>query len=372
MIDTMGLILNENNIHINGLTEKRSVAALPIAGRYRLIDFIMSNMVNSNIINVGVVTRNNYSSLMDHLGSGKEWDLNRKNGGLHILPPYIGRGINTMADGNIDMIGAVGGYIRKSNQKYVLLTEGTTICNMTFDNVLAFHEEKQADITIVYNVEDESDDRALSSFTILNIDEDGRVTDIEEKPRRPKTRNVCMGMFFMDKGLLQYMVDEATARGEHDFIKDILIKKNFKLNIYGYRFDGYVGRISSIKSYYGNNMRFLEEKVRMELFNPENPIYTKVKDQVPTRYGETAVTNNCLVADGCTIEGDVENSIIFRGVFIGKGAKVKNSIIMQDSVIQSSCELNHVVMDKEVTVREGRRLIGDANYPMIISKGAVV
>lgn len=372
MIDTMGLILNENNIHINGLTEKRAVAALPIAGRYRVIDFIMSNMVNSNITNVGVITQNNYMSLMDHLGSGKEWDLNRKNDGLHILPPYAGRGSHGMADGNIDMLGAVGGYIRKSKQKYALVSEGNTICNMKFDDVLAFHCDNQADITIIYNVENESDERGLSAYTILEHDEDQRVTNIEVKPRRAKTRNASMDMFLMDKGLLQYLVDEAIARGEHNFVKDILIKKLSKLQIFAYRFDGHVGRINSIKSYYNNNMRFLESKVRNELFDLENPIYTKIKDQVPTRYGEHAITNNCMIADGCTIEGEVTNSIIFRGVYIGKGVKVKNSIIMQQSVIQSGSELDHVVMDKEVTVREGRRLIGEANYPMIIAKGAVV
>lgn len=372
MIDTMGLILTENNVHINGLTEKRSVSALPIAGRYRMIDFIMSNFVNAGITNVGVITQNNYSSLMDHLGSGKEWDLNRKTDGLHVLPPYIGRGMHGLGEGNIDVIGAVGGYIRKSKQKYCLLSEGNTICNINFDDVLAFHSDKQADITIIYNEETDGNDKSLSANTILEIDEDGRVENLEEKPRRPKTNNASMDMFLMDKGLLQYLVDESIARGEHDFVRDILMKKLSRLRIYAYKFEGYVGRINSIKSYYNNNMRILDEKIRKELFNVDNPIYTKIKDQVPTRYGQNTISHNSLIADGCTIEGEVINSIIFRGVYIGKGAKVKNSIVMQDSVIQNGSELEHVVMDKEVTVRESRRLIGEANYPMIVSKGAVV
>jgi glucose-1-phosphate adenylyltransferase len=368
----MGLILTENNVHINGLTEKRSVAALPIAGRYRLIDFIMSNFVNVGITNVGVIIKNNYSSLMDHLGSGKEWDLNRKNDGLHILPPYIGRGMNGLGEGNIDLIGSVGGYIRKSKQKFCILSEGNTICNINFDDVMAFHNDKNADITIVYNEETDLDDKSLSANTILEIDEDSRVINMEEKPRRPKTNNASMDMFLIDKGLLQYMVDESIARGEHEFVRDILMKKLSRLRIFAYKYEGYVGRINSIKSYYNNNMRILDEKVRKELFNIDNPIYTKIKDQVPTRYGKDTVAHNSLIADGCTIEGEVVNSIIFRGVYIGKGAKVKNSIVMQDSVIQNGSELVHAVIDKEVTVRESRRLIGEANYPMIVSKGSVV
>jgi len=372
MMDMMGLIITENDVHINGLTEKRSVSALPIAGRYRLIDFILSNMVNSGIYNVGVITQNNYSSLMDHLGSGKEWDLSRKNDGLHILPPYLGRGLHGPGEGNIDMISAVQGYLRRSKQRYIVISEGNTICNMRFNEVLKFHLSKQADITVVFNEVDNDDQELLSKLTYLEIDDENRIQNIEVKPRWAKSRFASMDMFLLDKGFLQYLIDEAISRGEHDFVRDILIKKLSKYRIFGYKFNGYTGRINSIRSYYKNNMNFLSENVRAELFNPENPIYTKIKDQVPTKYGSNAVVKNCLVADGCTIEGEIENSIIFRGVYIGKGSKIRNSIVMQDSVIQNACELDNIVMDKEVTVREGRRLMGDENYPMILPKGSVV
>ena len=371
MINTMGIILSDD-IHLSSLTEKRSIAALPIAGRYRLIDFILSNMVNAGITNVGVILKHNYSSLMDHLGSGKEWDLNRKSGGLHILPPYIGRTMHGMGEGSVDLIASALGYISKSKQKYALLSKGNVVFNIDFDDVMEFHIEKNADITMVYYEIEDSKDRELSNHTVLSVDEDNRVTGIEDRPRSPKTNKVYMNIMLIDKAYLQYIIDEAVARGEQEIVRDILMKKVSNLNICAYRFDGYVGNIDSIQSYYANSMRMLNEDMRREIFNPSRPIYTKIKDQAPTRYTNEASVSNCLIADGCTIEGQVENSIVFRGVHIGKDSKVSNSIVMQDSVIQSGCELDYMVMDKEVIVRENARLIGDGRHPIIISKGEIV
>lgn len=371
MIDTMGIILSDD-IHVNNLTEKRSIAALPIAGRYRLIDFVLSNMVNAGISNIGVILKHNYSSLMDHLGSGKEWDLNRKNGGLHIIPPFIGRNTHGPFVGSIDLLASASSYITKSKQKYAILAEGNIAYNINLNDVMDFHIKNSADITLVYCDAIQSSDRELSNHTILSVDEDNRVTDIEVRPRRPKTKKTYMNILLIEKAYLQYVIDEAVARGEQDFIKDILMKRISRLNIYAYKFDGYVGCIDSIQSYFENSMRMLDVNVRKEIFDPDQPIYTKIKDQAPTRYGEEASVNNCLIADGCTIEGEIENSIIFRGVHVSKGARVSNSIIMQDAVIQAGCELDYMVMDKEVIVRENTRLIGDFKHPIIIAKGEVV
>jgi glucose-1-phosphate adenylyltransferase len=371
MINAMGLIMSDKEIHINSLTDKRSISALPFAAKYRLIDFILSSMVNSGITNVGVVPRQNYSSLMDHLGSGKEWDLSRKNDGLHILPPLMGRGIHGLGKGDVDLIAAVGGFIKRSKQKYIILSDGNMVLNIDFKDVIDFHMENYADITLVY-YEESNADRNLFFHTILEIDNDNRVTGLEVRPRRPKTKSVYMNILLMEKSFLQYLTDEAFARGESDLVKDILIKKLSQLNICAYRFNGYVGCIDSIDSYYRHSMNMLNVEMREELFNPNRPIYTKIKDQVPTKYGNNAYVENCLIADGCTIEGQIENSIVFRGVYIGKGTRVKNCIIMQNSVIQDGCDLEHVIMDKEVIVRESGRLIGEYNYPMIIAKGAVV
>lgn len=370
MIDTMGIILPED-IHINSLTEKRSIAALPFAGRYRLVDFALSNMVNGGITNVGVILKHNYSSLMDHLGSGKEWNLNRKDGGLHILPPYIARNIHGLGEGSVDLIASALGYLSKSKQKYVILSKGNIVFNIDYDKVMDLHLEKNADITMVYYEED-TDKEAITNHTFLSVDDDNRVSDIEVKPRRPKTNKIFLSVMLIEKGYLQYLVDEAVARGEQDIVRDILMKRNSNSNIYGYKFDGYVGDIENIQSYYDNSMRMLNVDVRKEIFNPIRPIYTKIKDQAPTRYSSDASVSNCLIADGCIIEGQVKNSIIFRGVHIGKDSRVSNSIVMQDSIIQTGCELDYMVMDKEVTIRENGRLIGDIRHPIIISKGETV
>jgi glucose-1-phosphate adenylyltransferase len=370
MIDTMGLIMSDDT-HISSLTDKRSVAALPFAGRYRLIDFILSNMVNAGITNVGVILKHNYSSLMDHLGSGKEWDLNRKNGGLHILPPYIARNMHGLGEGSVELIGSATGYLSKSKQKYVILSKGNIVFNIDFDNVMNFHIENNSDITMVYYEEETAED-VINNHTYLSVNDDNRVTDIEVRPRRPKSNKVFLNVLLIEKGLLLYLIDEAIARGEQDVVRDILMKRISNTNIYGYKFEGYVGNIDSIKSYYDNNMRMLDVNIRREIFNPDRPIYTKIKDQAPTRYGSGASVSNCLIADGCIIDGQVKNSIVFRGVHIGRDSRVSNSIVMQDSIIQTGCELDYMVMDKEVTVRENGRLIGDIRHPIIISKGEIV
>lgn len=372
MINMMGLILSESNLYLNGLTEKRSVEALPIAGRYRLVDFILSNMVNSGITSVGVLTKTKYSSLMDHLGSGKEWDLNRKRGGLHIIPPYSRRGMQGLSEGTIDLIASASSFIRRSKEDYIALSKGNIVANIDLNKVKTFHEENNADITLVYYEDKEADNRTLSDHILLQIDNDNRVEGIEVKPLRPKSKNIFMNTVLMGTGLLQYSIDEAYARGDREFIRDILIKNLSNLKICAYKVDGYVGFVNSICTYYRVSMDMLKGDVRKEIFDPDRPIYTKIKDQVPSRYGSEALVQNCLIADGCNIQGEVKDSIIFRGVNIGKDTKVSNCIIMQDSVIEAGCELKHVILDKEVTVRDAGRLVGDLFHPMIINKGEVV
>lgn len=373
MDEMMGIILTEESENQLGtLTEKRAISALPVAGRYRLIDFVLSNMVNSGIVNVGVATQYNYSSLMDHLGSGKPWDLNRKNYGLFILPPHIGHEYAAKADGDVDVLYGVGGFLRKSAQKYVLLAEGHTIYNMTFGDALEFHKDRHADVTIIYNDEKDLKRDQLSHYTLLDVDENGTVTDLMKSHPHPTTTNVSMDTYILEKSLLVSLVDNCVAHGEHDWVMDALIKNRDRLKICGYRFDGHVGRVDSVQSYYENNLNFLNSNVRGELFGSENKIYTKVKDQIPARYGMSADVRDSLVADGCFIDGHVENSIIFRGVHIARGAVVKNSVIMQNSSIGQDCTVENAVLDKEVTLRNGKTVMGQPNYPFIIAKGATV
>ncbi len=368
-----GIILtDDDSMHFGTLTEKRAIAALPMAGRYRLIDFIVSNMVNSGIRNVGVATQHNYSSLMDHLGSGKAWDLSRKSSGLYILPPFAEKDNLGQVTGDIDTLYGISGYIRRTKPDYFVVCRANTFYNCTYKAALAFHKEKNADITLLYNTEENLDPAELSKYTFIETDADGRVTDVMKNHPHPTTKNVSMSAFIIERSLLMSLVEDCFARGEHDITMDILIKRLNTLNIYGYKFDGYVGRVSSINSYFTNNMNMLNTTVRKEIFLSKNKVFTKVKDQPPTRYGSSANVIGSLVADGCVIDGHVENSILFRGVKVGKGTTIKNSIVMQNSVILENCFAENVILDKEVTLLSGKTVMGQPNYPFVIAKKSVV
>lgn len=372
MTDTMGIIMTgDTDIKLSELTRARAAAAVPVAGRYRLIDFIMSNMVNSGIVNVGVPTQTYYRSLMDHLGSGKEWDLNRKLHGLFILPPYVNKDSGNNYSGDIDLLNGIMDYIERSKQKYVLLAGGNLIFNAVFDDLQEFHIKNNADITIMYNEESFGGGMPFPHVALLT-GQSGRVIDMEVSPHRVFSNKISMGIYFMEKEFLTYQIERCISRGLHDFVMDVLVRNIEHYSIYAYPFEGYVGRIDSLASYYYCNMRLLEPAVCDEIFNGFNRIYTKVKDQVPTIYGENADVSNCLIADGCVIDGKAENSIIFRGVQIARDACVTNSIIMQNSQIQKNAVLDHTVLDKSVVIRQGKRLIGQENYPAVIGKNVIV
>ncbi len=371
--NAFGLIYTgEANMQLRDLTYSRSVAAVPFAGRYRCIDFILSNLVNTGISNVGVITQKNYHSLMDHLGSGKEWDLHRKRDGLFILPPFVTRDNTGIYNGTVDAFRSVMGYVRRSAQRYVVLSGSHTVYNITYSDMIARHIKTGADITIMYNdvtafnPDDQFDDLRLT------LDEKGRIYDLQIDPFRPMTPSQSCDVFVMEKTLLEYLVEEAAAHALTDFTRDVLVKNVSTLKLYGYRYDGYVARMNSLSSYFSHNMAVLERGVRSDLFNPQHPIYTKVKDEAPAAYGPDAKVKNSLVADGCIVEGSIENCILFRGVHVGAGSVLKDSIIMQASDIRENCSLDHVILDKGVTVRAGRKLAGYDSFPVIIRKGSTL
>ncbi len=369
MQDTMGIILTESDdVTLRELTEVRSTAALPIAGRYRLIDFVLSGMVNSGIINVGVATKHKYSSLMDHLGAGSPWDLQREHYGLFMLPPYANyEKYGTMA-GEIDVLMGIMPYLRRSRQKYVVLAEGNTVCNITFDEALRQHKETEADITVIYREEQED----VSRFLVLETEADGRICDLALHPHGSRSRKAAMDMYIMEKELLIRIIEGAAARGEHSFVMDALVRGRETLRMYGWEFKGYAGRVDSVASYFACNMDILREEVQTALFRQEDPIFTKVKNRVPARYGDSANISGCLVADGCVLEGSAENCIFFRGVKLGKHSHLQNCIVMEKTHIDTNCTAENVIFDKECLMREGRRLTGQPNYPIIIRKGAVI
>lgn len=373
MRDTMGIIYTgDNNASLQEITRNRSVASVPFGGRYRIIDFILSNMVNSGIHNVGLIMQNNYHSLMDHLDSGKQWDLDRKNDGLFILPPYVSQGNTGWYRGDVEALHNIMSYIRRSTQKNVVISGASMVCNLTYDEAFDFHREKNADITIIYKEEKKASRDELSKHTLIQTDEDGRIWDMEVMPSAPMSNKISMEMYIIEKKLLEYLVEECTARGLHDFVKDILIKKIDKLKIYGYPYTGYLAKIDSVQSYFKHNMELFNPENFYELFHHYGLIYTKVKDEVPARYGNNSSSENSLVADGCVIDGTIENCVVFRGVKIAEGAVVKNSIIMQDTEISENAYLENVILDKNVIIRRGKHLVGQENYPVVIRKKAVI
>ncbi len=369
MNETLGIIMAGNNsLELGEITKPRPVGAVPVASRYRIVDFMLSNMVNSGIERVGIPTQTHYRSLMDHLGSGGAWDLNRKRHGLVVLPPYMGGGGE--AQGDLDVLNSILDYVKNSNRRYVLITGCDMIFNTTFDDMLEAHKRNKADITVMYhNMPDCSE---LVHHVGLKTDETDRIVDIEIDPIRAFSSQISMGIYLMEREFLEYHLNRCLSRGLHDFAKDILLREKDRLRIFGYEYKGYVGRVYNIASYYSCNMDMLKPEITGELFDGKEPVFTKVKDQVPTIYGEEANVKNSMVADGCIINGTVENCIIFRGVQIEEGTTIKNSIIMQNSLIQAGVTLNHAILDKSVIVRKNKTLIGQENYPVVVGKNTVV
>ncbi len=372
--DAFGLIYaGEQNMNLRELVYARSVGALPIGGRYRAIDFVLSSMVNSGVRNVGVIAQRNYHSMMDHLGSGKEWDLSRKNDGLFILPPFYTVENNGSYRGMVDAIKGVMSYIRRSTQKYCILSGSYTIFNTLFDDALDFHVQRNADVTLLYSVET---NRFFAGERFkdvrLHLDDTGKITDMELNSEMSSSKNVGMDVYILRKDLLEYLVEDCISHGKYLFITDLLMNNLSRLNYFGFKHSGYVGRLHSVASYYKLNMDMLRPEVQRDLFYSGNNIYTKIKDEAPAKYMHDSKIQNSLVANGCIIEGEVENSVLFRSVNIARGAKIKNCIIMQDSEIAQDVDLENVIIDKRVQIRPGRRLIGDKEFPVIIRKGAIL
>lgn len=374
--DMLGLIFAENpEAKMGELTSVRALAAVPAGGRYRIIDFMLSNMVNSAVNNVGITTPYNYQSLTDHLGTGKDWDLDRKEDGLFILPPKETGESSAEVLGGVDVINGVMHFLTKSKMEYALVVDCNTICNIKFNDAYKFHLEQGADITLIYSKEPKLEPKEVKRNIFLEIDEETQdVLDMHVYPTKQKTENAYMHMFIIRKELLMDLVEDAVAHGKHQISKDILLPALQSFKICAFAYNGYKKKIDSVQSYFDFNMDLLQKEIRDELFGIQNgnPIYTKIKDTVPTKYGKNAEVSGSFVADGCVIEGTVRNSILFRGVHIGRGAVVENCILMQNSEILDNCLAENVIFDKEVVLRSGKKLVGQSNYPMVIGKGTVI
>ncbi|HIZ56377.1 MAG TPA: glucose-1-phosphate adenylyltransferase subunit GlgD [Firmicutes bacterium] len=361
------------NMHdelVKDLTSDRTMGSVPFGGRYRLVDFPLSNMVNAGITKVGLITKANYQSLMDHVGSGRDWDLTRKREGLHILPPYGGHDA-VMYRGKIEALAGALSFLRHSQAEYVIMSDCDTILNMDFREMLDVHLKSGADLTVAYAHATLLPGQSRNTV-LFEVDETRRVTSVLCGTVANGPGNISLNIMVAGKSFLEELVQESMARGYYNLDRDILQRSCGEIHIQGYEFKGYFRKIQSTKSFYDANMDLLNRDVRAQLFPENRAIYTKVRDEAPVRYGMQAAARNCLIADGCTIEGEVENSIIFRGVYVQKGARVRNSILMQGTVVGQKSDIQYMITDKDVTITDYRTIAGSFAYPVFVSKGSVI
>ena len=374
----LGIIFPNNyDSLVPELTSIRLMASIPFASRYRLIDFVLSSMVNAGIDNISVLSQANYRSLMDHLGAGREWDLSRKNGGLTLWPPFARKDM-TAYKGRIDSLAHIINFLKVQKEQYVILTDTNIAATFDFTAFIDAHIASGADVTVAYTVEElpaparasKQMQKDIMYFTYI-FDENGRATKVSINSREDGLQNLGMNIYCISREYLIKMVEEEYVNGAVYLERDILMKNLDTIHVQGYKFEGYYGRIHDMKSYLDENLRLLDDENLNALF-ANCPVYTKLRDDNPTRYIAGAKAVNTMAADGCVIEGTVENCVLFRGVKIGKGAVVKNCVLMQDTVIGAGASAEYIITDKDAVISDGKNVKGSNTYPFYISKGQVI
>lgn len=373
----MGILFpNSYDSLVPELVSERLMASIPFASRYRLVDFMLSSMVNCGIDNISFIVKRNYHSLMDHLGAGREWDLTRKNGGLNIIPPFAQKTVN-IYNGRVEAIASILDYLNRQKEKYVIMADTNIAVNFDFNAFLQKHIDSGADITIAYTKEEipkafiDIDMTKKDLYYTLDIDENDKVKKIIVNNKDKGEQNMSMNVYVMDRKLLVEQIREAYVNGQTYFERDIVSPQLDKLDVRAYQHTGYYARILDVKSYFAENMKLLKEENVNALFSP-SAVYTKIRDDNPTRYATGSHAKNAMVADGCVIEGEVENSILFRGVKVGKGAKVRNCVLMQDTVIETGATVEYTITDKNVTVSSYKELKGTESFPVVVEKRKTV
>ena len=376
MKNTLGIIIGfDSNNDLRELSEHRPVASVPFGGRYRVIDFMMSNLVNSGCYQVAVLMRDKYQSLLDHLGSGKDWDLSRKRGGMFLLPPnaFAPKSSPLVTENyrtSLEALGSISDMLNKNKSEHVLICSADIVANIPLDEVMKEHKKSEADVTIVCTKNPEGG--AFDMF--LDLSPRHEVEDIRNGDNMGgKCKYKSMGIYIMKRKYLQSLLSDCETHIQRSVERDAMqhvFKRGDK--VHGYVFDKYSAKIENVKGYFSASMDMLDKDIRDQVFLKNRPILTKIYDEAPTYYGEDAEVSDSLIADGSRIEGTVENSIIFRGCTIAKDAIVKDSIVLPNSSIGEGVELSYVVTDKGVTVRENRKMVGGATYPVAIAKNATV
>ena len=348
--EALGIIFpNSYDSLVPELVTERLMASIPFASRYRMCDFMISSMVHCGIDNISILVRKNY----------------------HYAQKQV-----KMYEGRIEALESIRGYLKKQTEKYVIMTDSNIAVNFDFNDLLHAHIESGADATVVYRKQEipkpliKQSTEALDLYYALGVNGD-HVSKIYINPTEKGEMNFCLNIYVVERELLIRMIDDAFVHGYTSFVRDILERQIEHLDVRGYCYDGYVAEIHDMKSYFEENMKLLEEENLNALFSG-NQIYTKIRDDNPTRYINGSKAKNVMVADGCVIEGEVENSILFRGVHIGKGAKVKNCVLMQDTVVEDNASVEYVITDKDVTITEGKSLTGNDSFQVFVAKGQTV
>ena len=365
-------IIFANDGTLSALTEKRTMASLPFGGRYRQVDFALSNLSCAGIHRVGIITRHSYQSLMNHVGSGEEWGLEMEEGGLEYLTPFSSSRTSDYR-GKLESLYAAMSFLEHGGEDELLvMIDSAILSNIDLNKVIASHVESGKDITVVTKSGFANGNRVVDMA--MKLDENGQIADLAVDYAAPVGYDVSMDIFVLSKNWLVEQVKEHIAHNLYHMDRDLVLglwqKGELSINIYP--FDGVAMFNESVEEYFRNSLAIVDKTLRDDLFGGNHPIYTKVRDRVPSYYGEDCAIENCSVADGCMLEGTARNSILFRQVTVAPGAKIEDCVIMNDAVIGEGCELKCVILDKDVVVRPGAKLCGTFTNPVIIRRGEVV
>ncbi|MBS4959576.1 MAG: glucose-1-phosphate adenylyltransferase subunit GlgD [Clostridiales bacterium] len=369
---SIGIILAGGNseMRLGDLTFTRAAAAMPVGSCYRAIDFALTNMSKGGITKVAVMTQFNSRSLHDHMMSSKWWDFGRKQGGLYIFTPFLTQDSSYWFRGTADAIYQNISFLKKSNEKYVIISSGDAIYKMNFREVLEFHKEKKADVTVVCK---DMAGKDLSRFGILKLDENKRIREFIEKPADPQSSLASLGIYVISRELLINLLEEVVPQGNYNLVNEMLVKRLNMFQMYGYEFHGYWSNIgASIMDYYSTNMDFLNKEIR-DIFTRQEPyIETKPKDQAPVKFNFKAEVRDAICGTGTIVNGQVEHSVLFRRVYSGENSKIKDSIVMEGCYIGNNCVVENAILDKEVILSDGKQVIGQPGAPVVVKKNTVI
>ena len=370
-MNVLGIIF-ANDGFLGGLTDSRTMASLPFGGRYRQVDFALSNLSAAGVHHIGIVSRHNYQSLMNHIGAGEEWGLELEEGGLEFLTPYAMSNTDTYR-GKLDALHSVMGFLEYgAEDKHVVMIDSAILSNIDITDVLESHINSGKDITVVTKTGIANGKKKLD--LALKLDKKGELADVAVDYVAPEGYLASMDIFVLSKKWLVKQIKEHIARNLFHMDRDLVLglwqKGEASINVY--QFPGIALFNETIEEYFRNSLSLIDNRTRHDLFGYNHPVYTRVRDRVPSYYGENCEVEDCVVADGCILEGEVEDSILFRNVTICEGAEVEDCIIMNDSIVGEDAELKYVILDKNVTVRPGAKLIGTSSNPIIIKRGETV